>query len=237
MEIGRELPTSLKKIGDKTARAKKDPLLIAILGTAFFLAVSIFGTAVIWGTGPVLMTVPWYIPLVSSFAALITLLIGFIALGRYQVLRDPVSFWVGSGFAVYGIGQIFNALSWPGLMPNGASILGNLSGTSPWIGLVDLTLLEIFLMAAVINPWPNRLSLPGNQWLKPVLIFLLSAMAGFALLLIFERSLPALVDARGFFTLLQRIWSAGLRPWASSLCSLDLRPRRRVDLSSVDLAL
>jgi PAS domain S-box-containing protein len=210
MELGREIPAGLEQVEKSTVRAKKDPLLIAILSTAFFLAALVFGTAVIWGTGPVLVTAPWYIPLVSSFAALTTLLIGYISLGRYQVLRDPVSFWVGSGFAVYGIGQIFGGLSWPGLLPNGSSILGNLSSTSAWIGLVNLTFLEVFLLAAVLSPWPSQLSLPGNQWLKPVFTFLLIAVAAFSLLILVERRLPVLVDERGFFTLLQQVWLAVL---------------------------
>ena len=187
-------------------RGNKDRLLIAILGSAILLAILIWGTAVIWGTGPVLTSAPWYIPLIGSSISLIAFLIGYLALGRYQVLRDPVSFWVGSGYLVYGLGQIFYALTWPGLLPNGDPIIGHQAGTSAWIALVDLTFLEIFLLAAVLDPWPNRFSLPGNQWRKPVLTFFLIAAIFFGASLLLENYLPDLVDENGVFTPLQRTW-------------------------------
>ncbi len=180
--LGREIPGSQELSASPADRKGKDRLLIAILSTASFLAILIWGTMLIWGTGPVLTSVPWYIPLVSSFISLIAFLVGYLALGRYQVLRDPVSFWVGSGYLVYGLGQIFYAFSWPGLLPDGEAILGQLPSTSAWITLVSLTLLEVFLLAAVLNSWPNRFSLPGNQWLKPVLTFLLVAILFFGII-------------------------------------------------------
>jgi PAS domain S-box-containing protein len=206
MELDREIPGSQNLSADRPVRAKKDRLLIAILSTALFLAILVWGTAVIWGFGPVLTSAPWYIPLVSSFIALISFLIGYLALGRYQVLRDPVSFWVGSGYLIYGLGQVFYALTWPGLLPDGDPIIGHLAGTSAWIALVDLSLLEAFLLAAVLNPWPTRFSLPGNHWLKPIFVFLLVAAIFFGLSIALERNLPVLVDGNGVFTSLQRAW-------------------------------
>ena len=206
--LGREMPGSQEIDASPTDRKGKDRLLIAILGTASFLAILIWGTMVFWGTGPVLTSVPWYIPLVSSFISLIAFLVGYLALGRYQVLRDPVSFWVGSGYLVYGLGQIFYVFSWPGLLPDGEAVLGRLPGTSSWITLVSLTLLEVFLLAAVLNPWPNRFSLPGNRWLKPVLAFVLVATLFFGVSILLESFLPVLVDENGVFTLFQRGWVA-----------------------------
>jgi PAS domain S-box-containing protein len=210
MELGRELSGSQERSADSVDRVKRDRLLIAILSTALLLAVLVWGTAVIWGTGPVLASVPWYIPLVSLFIALVAILIGYMALGRYQVLRDPVSFWVGSGYLVYGLGQIFYALTWPGLLPNSDPMIGHLPSTSAWIALVDFTLLEAFLLTAVVNPWPGRFSLPGNQWLKPVFTFLSIAFIVFGLSILSEQALPVLVDDKGVFTSLQRIWLAVL---------------------------
>ncbi len=206
--LGREMSGSQEINASPTDRKGKDRLLIAILGTASFLAILIWGTMVFWGTGPVLTSVPWYIPLVSSFISLIAFLVGYLALGRYQVLRDPVSFWVGSGYLVYGLGQIFYVFSWPGLLPDGEAVLGRLPGTSSWITLVSLTLLEVFLLAAVLNPWPNRFSLPGNRWLKPVLAFVLVATLFFGVSILLESFLPVLVDENGVFTLFQRGWVA-----------------------------
>ncbi len=199
MGIDQEIIGSQEISASDTVKTKKDQLLFAILGTAIFLAFLVWGTAVIWGTGPVLIAAPWYIPLISFFISLITLLIGYMALGRYQVLRDPVSFWVGSGFAVYGLGQVFYALTWPGLLPDGSPIIGHLASTSAWIALIDLTILEVFLLAAVLNPWPNRLSLPGNQWRKLVFIYLGIAAVVFSLLILLERVLPVLVDGEAKF--------------------------------------
>jgi len=192
MELGREISGSQKMNTAKAIQAKNDRLLIAILGVGFLLAILVWGTAAIWGTGPVLASAPWYIPLVGSFISLIAILIGYVALGRYQVLRDPVSFWVGSGYLVYSLGQIFYALTWPGLLPNGDPIIGHLATTSAWIALVDLTFLEGFLLAAILNPWPNRHSLPGNQWLKLVFAFLIVAAIVFGLSILLEGNLPVL---------------------------------------------
>jgi hypothetical protein len=148
--------------GNKIAsQLKKDRLLLAILLTAIGLAALVIGIAVFWGTGPVLDQSPWYIPLISSFVSLATLTVAFVAFGRYHVLRDPVSIWVGSGFAVYGIGQIFYALSWPGLLAEGRGILGNLPGTPAFIVLTSLSILVIFLLAAVLIPQPASQRLPG----------------------------------------------------------------------------
>jgi PAS domain S-box-containing protein len=206
MELGREIPGNQELHTDSAGPTGKDRLLIAILSTAAFLAFLVSGTLVIWGSGPVLASAPWYIPLVSSFIALTAFMVGYLALGRYVVLRDPVSFWVGSGYLVYGLGQIFYALSWPDLLPNGDPILGHLANTSAWLALVDLTLLEGFLLMAVLNPWPDRFSLPGNQWLKLIFAFLLAASIVFGLSVILEKNLPVLVDANGVFTILQRAW-------------------------------
>jgi len=210
MELGREVRDSQDISANQPVRTKKDRLLIAILSTALFLAILVWGTAVLWGFGPVLASLPWYIPLVSSFIALIAFLIGYMALGRYQVLRDPVSFWVGSGYLVYGLGQIFFAFTWPGLLPNGDPIIGHLSSTSAWIALVDLTVLEVFLLAAVLNPWPGRFSLPGNQWLKLVSAFLLFAGILFGFSILLENNIPMLVDGNGSSMPLQRTWLAVL---------------------------
>jgi PAS domain S-box-containing protein len=205
-EAGKEMPDSQGFSAGRPAGTKRNALLIAILSTALLCSFLVWGTAVVWGSSPVLTSAPWYIPLIGSFTSLIAILIGYLALGRYQVLRDPVSFWVGTGYLVYGIGQIFYVLTWPGLLPNGDPIIGHLASTSAWIALMDLTLLQAFLLAAVLNPWPNRFSLPGSQWRKRVLTFLLVATIFFSFSILLESSLPVLVDGNGLFTYLQKVW-------------------------------
>ena len=127
MELDHEITVQRRETEGDVSSRKNDPLLLAIIGTAIGLTVLVVLIAAFWGAGPVLVQIPWYIPLISSFIALTTLCISYLALGRYHVLRDSLSFWVGSGFAAYGIGQIFYALTWSGLLPGGGQILGHLA--------------------------------------------------------------------------------------------------------------
>ena len=209
-DSNQEIPARQAVEKNAAAPAGYDPLLIAIFGVAVTLLILALGTALIWGSGPILVDAAWYIPLIGAFLALITIIVGYLALGRYQVLRDPVSFWVGTGFIVYGIGQIFYSLTWPGLLPEGRFILGSLASTSAWIALLNNTIFVAFLMIAVVIPWPGRLSLPGTQWQKLVFICIIVAALIFSLLILFEGYLPALVDGAGYFLLIQRIWAAAL---------------------------
>src|SRR6185436_3181819 len=121
-------------------------------------------------------------------------------LARFQVMRDSLSFWAGIGFATYGIGQIFYALSWPGLLPNGDSILGHLISTSAMIALVDLTILDVFLLAAVLLHWPSQKDLVGGRWLLWLIVWLAIVTAGFGLIIRFEAQLPRLLTDDGRFT-------------------------------------
>jgi PAS domain S-box-containing protein len=187
--------------------SKRDPLLIGIIGTAIGLPLLIAGLAAFWGPGPILAQLPWYIPLISAFVALMTLSIAYLALGRYHVLRDALSFWVGSGFAAYGIGQILYALTWPGVLPGGNSILGELANTSAWVALVDLTLLNVFLLAAVFLRWPEKQSFrSARSWLWVLVTWLLIVVLGFGLLIAFEDKLPLFIGPEGQFGPPMRVW-------------------------------
>src|SRR5215211_4354526 len=187
---------------------RRDPLMLAIIGTAIGLAVLILGVDIYWGPGPVLFQAPWFIPLISAFVALTTLCVSYLALGRYYVMRDPLSFWAGSGFALYGIGQIFYALTWQGITPAGGSILGQLANTSAWIALIARSILNVFLLASVMLPWPEKQSMPGTRWLRPVLAAMVVVIVIFGLLIYFEESLPVFVSANGTYTTPMRVWVA-----------------------------
>ena len=194
------------KGGNVSTQLVRDPLLTTILATGIGLALFVIAGTAIWGSGPVLTRAPWYIPLISSFVALTTICISYLALGRYHVMRDSLSFWVGSGFAAYGIGQIFYALTWPGLLPDGGSIIGRLDNTPTWIALVDLTILALFLLAANFVPWPTFNQFKGAGWLWFIGIWLLIATIGFSLLVQFESDLPVFVIVDGKFSTSQSIW-------------------------------
>lgn len=189
---------------------KRDGLLIAILGTAISLAVLVTSIAISWGSGPVLVKALWYIPLISSFVSLTCLSVSYLAFGRYHVLRDGLSFWVGSGFAAYGIVQIFYALTWPGLSPSGGPILGRLANTPAWVALIGLTILGASMLAAVLSRWPGKQHWAGLRWLGLVLFWLAVVVIGLSLLIAREASMIVFVDADGNYTVPMRIWTAGL---------------------------
>jgi len=157
-----------------------DPLLLALLVSALGLAGLVLGLGLVWGAGPVLAEIPWSVALVSAFNALTTLCVAYLALGRCRVLHDPLSYWAGIGFAVYGIGQVFFALSWPGVLPAQRSILAELPSTSALVVLIDNSLLGGLLLAALL---------------------------GFGLLIGFESVLPELVS-QGRFGGALRAWAA-----------------------------
>jgi PAS domain S-box-containing protein len=205
-----EIPDTRTKAGGGFVHPTRDPLSLTILATGIGLFILVVGIDVYWGAGPVLAAAPWYIPLISAFAALTALCISFLSFGRFYVLRDPLSFWVGSGFAMYGIGQIFYALTWPGLLSSGASILGNLPNTPSWVALVDLTFLNTILTVSTLVRWPKPNSLPGNRWILYIAGLLLFVIAGFGLLIVFESTLPVFVTQDGKFTSSQQLWVLAL---------------------------
>lgn len=179
----------------------KDPLLIAIIGTAVLLIIVVVVIAVFLGDNRILAKAPFYVPLISAFIALTTLSVAYLALGRYHVMRDPLSFWVGAGFATYGIGQIFIVLTWPGLLPGDASILGQSANTPTWIGIMDLVLIDLFLLVATILRWPNQNSALGERWIWIVVAWQLFVIAGFSSAVLGERQLVTFISEDGQYTL------------------------------------
>lgn len=126
--------------------------------------------------------------------------VAFLSFGRYTVRRDIVSFWTGLGFAALATCQMFYVLTWPGLLPEGRAIVGNLPSTAAWIAMLALGLPGISLLAAVWVRWPGPDALEGRRWVWLVggcLACLVLVNVG---VVIFEESLPALVEARGQFT-------------------------------------
>ncbi|MFT3890957.1 MAG: PAS domain S-box protein [Anaerolineales bacterium] len=200
MVLGQVPHEASDRLGGFIKRLKRDPLLLATLGTVVCLTILVMGMKASWWVGPALGELPWYIPLISAFIVLISICISYLSFGRYQVLRDALSFWVGSGFALYAIGQIFFALTWPSVLPTGAAILARLPGTSAWIGQLNLIILDIFLLAAVLVRWPDAKSLMEKRWIWFVVGTALEVISIFGLLIHFESSLPVMVTDQGVFT-------------------------------------
>jgi len=185
-------------------RAKLDPLLLVILGTAIILTGLTVMMYLEWGTGQPLGDTPWYIPVMHGMTGLAAFSVAFLSLGRYPVLRDPASYWIGMGFTAFGIQTIFFILTWPGLLPGGQAIIAHLPNTSGWIAVFELTVLSIFLLLAVVSRWPGnvnrRESLPGRTWLWTAFIWFAAVILTCTFLVILERYLPLLVDPTGKLT-------------------------------------
>jgi len=188
----------------QTIRPQPDRLLLAILGTAIGLSVLVLAITLFWGSGPVIAEIPWYIPMVAAFISLAGFCIAFLALGRYQVLRDPVSFWVGLGFATLSIGHLFYVLAWPGLLPDGRSIIARLDNTPALITQINLTLFGGILLAAVLLRSPEKHRLVGQRGLGAVAGWLVFVTLAYILLVAFEQYLPVAVNPDGTFTTFSR---------------------------------
>lgn len=188
----------------------QDPFLLAILGTAIGLALVVVGITVFWGSGQELAEIPWYIPMVSTYSSVTGLCVAFLALGRYRVLRDPVSFWIGIGFASLCIGQVFYVLAWPGLLPNGSAIIARLTNTPTFLSNFNFTILGSFLLAAVLLNKSEKHALVGRRWLGAVAAWLFSITLIFVLFVSFEQYLPVLVRVDRTFTPLLQGWSVFL---------------------------
>lgn len=207
MQFNSEVSSTSVMERNTSLPSRHDPLLLAIFGLIVGLTILVLGVDLAWGSGPVLAQHPWYIPLISAFVSLMSLSVAYLALGRYQVLRDPISFWVGCGFAAYGIGQIFYALTWPGVLPDGSSLLGQLANTPALIAMLDISILGVFLLTAIFLGGAGKQSRLGKSWLWLVGGWLLFVVIGFSLLVFFESSMPVLIGEDGRFNSLQRTWT------------------------------
>src|SRR5512146_3018850 len=128
----------------------RDPLFRTILGTGVLILLLYAGLSLVAGPGEVVLQIPWYNPIMSAFQALAAASVAFLALGRYRVLRDPVSYWTGLGFATATIALIFYELTWPGLKAYGGAVLSRLTSTALWTGRVGPMVLSVVLLAAVL---------------------------------------------------------------------------------------
>lgn len=183
-------------------RSIKDPLLVMILLTAIVLAFVTLAGYQLWGTGQIIGETPWYIPMMHSFTGLAAFSVAFLALGRYPVLRDPASYWVGISFGAFGILSLFYILSWPGLLPNGRAVIASLPNTSAWFAALELTTLGITLLASVLARWPGDKALAGHRWLGSAAAWFLAVTLVSILSVVYEPFLPRFVGNQGHLTTL-----------------------------------
>ena len=193
-----------------SARFWKDPILLLIFGTVIGLALLEGVLAAIFGHGQVIGEWPSFVPMMNGFIALASFCIAFLAFGRYQAVRDTTYYWVGMGFASFGLGQIFFILSWMGILPDNRALIARLPGTSLWIGQYAKTFLILALLAAIGAHWSLDNFLRGRRWLASVAggIALTVLVCGWMAL--DERNLPGVVTGSGRYTLLALTWEGAL---------------------------
>jgi signal transduction histidine kinase len=171
-----------------------------VLSVALLLAFASALLYLYWGPDTVLVALPWFNPFVMTFQALTCLTTSVLALGRYRVLRDPTSYWVGLGFIVYAIAMTFYVISWPGLLPSGASMLADLPGTAAWYPALSAIGLSACLFAAATSRWPSQAALAGSRFYVSLAGWVAGTVLVCALPIAFEHHLPLLVRADGTFT-------------------------------------
>jgi hypothetical protein len=194
---------------------KRDSLMLAILGTAVILTGLVVGMYLSRGSGRVLGVIPWFIPVMQGLSGLAGFSVAFLALGRYPVLREAHSYWIGVGFAAFGIEAGFFLLAWPGFLPVAADVQDRLQNVTGWIALLEQATLSLALLAAVLARWPGwqagklraQEPLPGRRWLWTVAAWLAGITFICLLFWVFEPFFPLLIDPKGFLSPLARILS------------------------------
>lgn len=161
-----------------------------------------------WRASDVLVVLPWYVPMIHSFLALAAACITFLAFGRFAVLREPRTLWVGIAFGTFAIYSVFYVLSWPNLLPDGKGLITNLLNTSGWFWHLQFTALAVFLLVALLIPErePNP---DARKWRLARLLGLALALLIGWLSVVFEPNLPLLV-IDGRFTRFNGAWSLAL---------------------------
>ena len=177
-----------------------DPLVRFIAGAVFWLGVLVVAIASGWGRGSVIAPIPWFIPMMNSFLILVAASVTFLAFGRYQVLRDPASFWIGIGFSGFAVGTLFNVLTFPGLLPDGQPIIGSLSNTPAWAGTLALTILRISLLLAILLRAPGESALEGQRALWSIFAWIVFITLLNVLFVRYGAYLPVLLREDGSYT-------------------------------------
>ncbi len=198
----------------------------AVLLGAFFVAMFLLGQAahVIPGTASFSN---WFVPLTNSFLCPVAFSIAVLALGRYRVLRDPVSYWTGAGFVVAGVGLFFWILARPGILPAGQTFIGHSLSTPPRVAVSWFTVFGVCLLAGVLFGRPRDRDLSGWRWPTAVLAWILLITLISVAEAVWEDSLPALVDKPGVFTPIYKMWVAGVGLVYAVGAALSVRHYRR----------
>lgn len=142
----------------------------------------------------------WLVPLTNNFNALIAICTAVLAWGRYKVMRDPTSYWIGAGFWSAAVALLLWLLSWPGLTPGGHQVLGHTVSTSAYATLCLHIIMGLNLLAAVLIRHPKDDDLAGWRWAVGTLGWAFCTLAVASAIVTFDRSLPVLVRGDGSLT-------------------------------------
>lgn len=176
-------------------------LLRWLAGLAIALVVVHVAMFILWGEGTSQLVLPWFVPMVHSFMALAALCIAFLAIGRYSVLREPASLWIGIGFNSFAVFALFYVLSWPGLLPDQQQgLISSQLNTVSWFWHLQFSMLAGFLLLALLLPWPRGRGRRGDLVAWALSGLLLAAVVGW-LSIVFEQRLPPLTAGISFSAL------------------------------------
>ena len=196
----------------KEHRKPAGPLFNAVIITAALLGMLFAYLLLYLGRGRFIGNIAWYSPMMHSFVGLAAFCVAFLSFGRYHVLRSPAPYWIGTGFATFGVLSVFFVLTWPGLLPGEQGLIARLPSTSAWTALFGLSCLGVFLLLSVGLKWPREKTFQGRNWLWPVGAWLAAASMIAFLAARFEQFLPPLVGAEGNFIkpLFVKVWIIAL---------------------------
>jgi signal transduction histidine kinase len=209
-------------------RAERVHVLVrGVVAFAVLLAVLSAALYAVWGRGGMLMELPWINPFALTLQALTCLTVSVLVLGRYRVLQDSGSYWVGAGFCLYGTVLVFYVLSWPGLLPDGRSFLAVSPGTAAWFSVLSAVLLNTGLVLGALAATPGRLALSPRRWLGSLALFVGSAALLCVLVVQVEQHLPALLLADGRFAPLLAAMNVGIMAGFAVGAVLSVRAAQR----------
>ncbi len=187
-----------------------DRLLQAIGATAIFL-IGLFAALYLFiGTGTIQIVIPGYVPVMQAMTEVAAISVAFLAIGRYRVSQDPIPFWIGLGYAAFGILSIFTLLTGSGLSSASQGLIARLPNTADWIAFLELLSLSASSLAAVLLPAGREPAAEKDRWRSLFILWLGCVLLVILLLLAFEPYLPLLANSRGSYTPLLYLLYAGL---------------------------
>ena len=190
----------------RSGRWSDHPLLGWLLGLAVALTLLHGIGYLVLGPGPLLSPLPWFIPVIHTFVALAALSIAFLAFGRYSVLHEPATFWLGIAFVTFIVFLIFYALYWPDLMPDDPTIALRGQGFAAWFYHLAFSALAVFFLVALLAGWPRASASPWLGW-PGLVVWCALASTAIGLLAILRFDLLPVLVVDGTFTLLNHLWN------------------------------